>query len=97
VVRTVPVVVEKLPAGYELESVEPQAVTVTIQGLRRDLIFQARSPVEVHIDALLVKLGRRTFQIDPAQIRTPSGLEAVAVEPEHIVLSVRTAEAAPAD
>jgi len=95
VVRTAPVVVDKLPSGFELESVDPESVNVTVQGLRRDLIFQSREAIVVRLDALLVKLGRRTFQIDASNIRTPAGLEVVDVDPPQVVLSVRSNEPAP--
>lgn len=97
VVRTAPVVVEKLPEGYVLETIEPATVAVTLSGLRRDLFFRSREDVEARIDAFLVKLGRRTFRIALESIRTPQGLEVVSVEPAQVVLSIRSEQATNAD
>ncbi len=97
VVRPAAVVIDKLPPEFEIESVDPPEVQVTLRGLRRDLLFQSGEPVEARIDALLVKLGRRTFRVGPEQIRTPVGLEALAVEPGQVRISLRSrgSEAAP--
>lgn len=89
VVRVAPVVVDKLPSGFELESVEPEEVKVTLSGLRRDLFFSSSDQLEVRIDALLVQLGRRTFQVAEENVQRPHGLDVVSVEPGQVVLSVR--------
>jgi diadenylate cyclase len=96
VVRSVPVIVDKLPEGYELESVDPREVQVTLSGLRRDLFLRAGQPVEVHVDALLAKLGRRTFRIGPDQVATPPRIDVVAVQPDEVRLSVRAGGASEA-
>ncbi len=88
-VQEVTVAVERLPEGYELESVEPPTVHVTLQGLRRDLFWQARrEQAEVRIDALLAKLGRRTFQVGPDEVRAPPGLRVLEVKPESVKISL---------
>lgn len=91
--REAPVVVENLPPGYELESIEPDKVKVTLSGRWRDLYF-GEGTVSVRIDALLAQLGRRTFQLSPEQVDTPDGLEAVDVKPDQVRLSLRRAPAA---
>jgi hypothetical protein len=93
-VRSVPVVVEKLPAEYVLEAIEPSEVEVTLSGLRRGLFFRSGEDTALHIDALLVKLGRRTFQVTPELVRAPAGLEAVSVQPSQVRLSVRSSDGA---
>jgi hypothetical protein len=46
----------------------------------------------VRIDALLVKLGRRTFEITPANLEHPPTLTVVQVVPDQVRLSVRLEE-----
>lgn len=93
-VRRVPVVVENLPAGFVLESIEPQEVEVTVSGPRRALMLGDPNGIQVHVDALLVQLGRRTFQVTPDLVSHPEGFQVHQVEPNKIRLSI-TQEAAP--
>lgn len=77
-----------LPPELELESIEPNAVDVTLRGLRRDMVLADRE-VSVHIDAYLARLGRRTFQIDEDTVRVPEVLDVVEVSPDRVVISLR--------
>ena len=83
-----PVVVENLPEGWHLDRVEPSVVEVTLAGRRRDFLFQPAEEVAVRVDALLVKLGRRTFEVDEDAVHTPPGLTAIQVEPRKVKLSL---------
>jgi diadenylate cyclase len=85
----VPVVVENLPAGFALESVEPAEVTVTFTGPRRDVYLAGRTDLSLHVDALLVQLGRRTFQLEADSVSHPRGLSVVGIEPSSVRLSVQ--------
>jgi uncharacterized protein (TIGR00159 family) len=88
-VRAAPVAVERVPAGYQVEDVEPAEVRVTLSGPRRQIVFGGAGDLRVRLDADLVRLGRRTFQIGPADVEVPDGLEAVGVEPDRVRLTVR--------
>jgi uncharacterized protein (TIGR00159 family) len=91
----VPVVVEKIPAEYELEAVEPAEVDVTLSGPRRLLVL-AGGRCEVRVDALLARLGRRTFRVGEDDVEHPEGLEVVRVRPDSVRVSLRRrADAAP--
>jgi len=90
--RDIPVTVENLPAGYQLESVEPAAVTVELSGPRRALYFRAPGQVEVRIDALLAQLGRRTFPVTPDDVRHPPNIDVLSVFPNTIRISLRRPE-----
>lgn len=88
--RSVPVVVENLPPGWELESVDPPEVEVVFEGSRRSLLLAGGTAAraEVEVDALLAQLGRRTFEIDPGDVRHPEGWRAVSLEPDRVKLSL---------
>ncbi len=86
---SVPVVVENLPEPYALVSVEPHEVTVRFQGRRRDRFLARSGDLVIRVDALLVKLGRRTFSLSLDDIEAPEGLRAVSVGPAKVRLSVR--------
>lgn len=87
--RAVPVVVENLPEGYELVGVEPAEVTVRFQGRRRDRYLARGVEVSVGVDALLVKLGRRTFAISLDNVQAPGDLRAISIAPPQVKLQVR--------
>jgi hypothetical protein len=66
--RRVPVVVENLPAGFELESVDPPEVEVTFEGPRRSFLLpRVDATAELHVDALLGAPSRSI----PATCATP--------------------------
>lgn len=88
--RRVPIVVENLPEGYALDAVDPAEVTVRFEGQRRDRYLAGGAEVSVHLDALLLELGRRTFGLSPDQVQAPERLRVVAVAPSKVKLSVQT-------
>lgn len=92
--RTASIVVENLPEGYVFLGVEPEQVVVTLEGSRRDLMLGDRGDVKVRIDALLVKLGRRRFQVAPDQVEHAEALRVRAVSPDRVRLSVRQEDGA---
>jgi hypothetical protein len=94
---TVPahVSVTNLPDDLELESVEPTEVSVTLRGLRRNLVLSEPDQVAVRVDAYLARMGRRTFALEEDSVRRPDGLDVVSVHPERVKVSVRPAGAAP--
>jgi uncharacterized protein (TIGR00159 family) len=89
------VVVERLPKAYRLEALEPEQVQVTLSGRRRDLLLARQTDVVARIDALLVKLGRRNFELSADSVIRPAGVEVVRISPGRVKLSV-VEEPAPA-
>jgi hypothetical protein len=87
-----PVALGELPPGFELVGVDPPRVQVRVSGLRRQLFLLDRSAIRVELDGYLVELGRRSFEVSPADVRLPSGLTAVRVSPEKVRVSVTRAE-----
>ncbi len=95
VLRTAAIRIENLPPGFEIESIEPEAVEVTLSGTRWDLFRSRGQTVSVRIDAVLVSLGRRTFRLGPGQVDHPPGVEPLEISPTNVRLTVRpSAEAA---
>jgi diadenylate cyclase len=89
-----PVVVEKLPVELRLEGIEPERVRIKLAGRRRDLVLARNGTVEVRVDALLARNGRRTFQITPDLVAHPDGLEVTSIRPDRVKISIGRADAA---
>lgn len=87
--RNIIVIADNLPAGYSLVSIEPESITVTFQGRRRDFLLAGSNQFEIHIDALLVQLGRRTFQITPELVTHPDSLQFVSANPSKVLLDIK--------
>lgn len=92
---SVRVSVENLPAGYELESLDPDKVSATVSGLRRDLFLLDPDQIHVVVDGFLVGLGRRTFELSPQLVRHPPELVVNEVSPAELRLSIK--KSAPAN
>ena len=84
-----PVTLRGLSDQYALESVEPETVTVRLEGRRRDLFLLDPDDVTVPVDVILVNLGRRSFGVSPDEVRAPAGIAVLSVEPDTIKISVR--------
>ncbi|MCG8591225.1 MAG: diadenylate cyclase [Proteobacteria bacterium] len=84
----VPIQVDNLPEGYSVQTIEPEEVSITLRGRRRDLLFATGGDVDIHVDAWLVQLGRRTFQLADDTVSHPEGLEVVSISPSRVRLSV---------
>jgi diadenylate cyclase len=95
--REARVVVDNLPNGYVLESVDPEEVSVILSGPRREIFFGPPDMVKVRVDALLAQLGRRTFSLTPEMVEHPQGIEVMGVTPNQVKIALRKApEAKPA-
>jgi diadenylate cyclase len=87
--RPVQVVAENMPEGYEIVAIEPPEVEVSFKGRRRDLYLARANDLSIRIDALLVQLGRRTFELSPDQVQGAAHLHAMSIDPGKVKLSVR--------
>jgi len=85
----VPVALQNLPPGFEVESIDPPSIEVTFTGLRRAFYLFRPERLEVTIDAALVKLGRRTFEISDQNLRYPKDLTLRELQPATVKLSIR--------
>lgn len=85
----IPVVVENLPPGYELEKVDPATVEATLRGPRRQFFLMDRGALAASVDGILVELGRRSFELSDQNVRHPKGLTLLDVAPRRVRLSVK--------
>ena len=90
--RDVQVGVTGLPPNFELSAVDPETVSVRLAGRRRDLYFIDPRSLQVTVDALYARDGRRTYQLSEANISIPESVDLVGIEPEKVRLDLRTTE-----
>ena len=88
--RSIPVVVENVPDGYRVASVEPAQVDVEFEGRRRDFVMAPDDGFAVRVDGDLVDQGRRTFAVDPEKVEHPPALRVVGMEPIKVRLDVES-------
>ena len=88
----VPVQVANVPKGYEVASVEPEEVRITLSGLRRNVTLANPANVRIRIDGQPVELGRRTFEISADAVEHPDHLEVVTVSPARVKLRITRRE-----
>jgi hypothetical protein len=56
---------------------------------RRDgYLASQQAKVSLHVDALLVQLGRRSFEVGPEDVQHPDGLAVISVTPTRVKLNV---------
>ncbi len=84
--------VRNLPKELALESVDPERIEVTLRGVRRSLVMLERDPPTVVVDAYLARLGRRTFQVESANVHSPRGLDVVSIDPDKVKISLVPSE-----
>jgi uncharacterized protein (TIGR00159 family) len=80
--------VTNLPETMQLDSTDPPAFEVVLEGPRRDLLLAERSGVKVQIDAYLARLGRRTFTISAQNVQAPDALKVLSINPDKVWLSL---------
>ena len=90
-VRQVSVAVENMPEGYALKDVKPPEVEIEVAGPRRDIFLASNADFQVVIDANLVRLGRRTFEVSTQSVRHATGLEVKSIKPNKVKLTVQKA------
>lgn len=84
----VPVAVQGVPAGLRLEALRPVRVTVTLSGLKRDLILvnplllRVELPVETFIE------GTHTITLSEDYMRIPGPLQLKTVDPPSVELTL---------
>ena len=81
--------VENVPKGYALTDVSPREVEVEVAGPRRAMLLASNADFQVVIDADLVRLQRRTFEVSSQSVRHATGLEIKSIKPDKVKLAVQ--------
>src|SRR5438477_12306611 len=83
----VPLELQQFPAGLELQQGDlPATVDVRLRGTAGVLSRMSPGDVVAVIDLRAARPGRRLFQVNPEQVRTPSGVEVLQVTPRTVAL-----------
>ena len=90
-VLQVSVAVENMPEGYALKDVKPPEVEIAVVGPRRDMFLASNADFQIVIDANLVRLGRRTFEVSAQSVRHATGLKIISIKPDKVKLTVQKA------
>ena len=88
--KAIPIVIDNMPSGYRVASIDPPAIDVEFEGLRRDLVMAGSEELHVRVDGELVENGRRTFAIEANQVEHPPELRVVGIDPVKIRLEVES-------
>jgi len=88
----VPVTVQNVPAGYELEEVTPTEIEATLSGARRNLYLLDPKKLGIGIDATLAAFGRRSFSVTPSHLLLPPEVKVAGLEPAQVRVTVRKVE-----
>lgn len=86
--KVIPIVVDNMPEGYRVSSIDPPSIDVEFEGLRRDLVLADADLLHVRVDGVLVDQGRRTFAIEREQVEHPPELRVVGLEPIKVKLKI---------
>ena len=83
--------IQGLPSNCKLVSIQPDSVSVQIEGSRRALLLTQDESIiaSVKVDPDLIKIGRRTFEIRNEHIIHNPSVDLVSVKPSKIFLSLR--------
>lgn len=82
----VPLELQQLPAGLELQGEAPTVVDLRVRGPSDTLSRMGAGDIVAALDLRAARPGQRLFQLTPEQVRTPFGVEVVQVAPASIAL-----------
>ena len=86
--KSIPVVIENVPEGFRVATIDPPAVDVIFEGRKRDLVMAGADELQIRVDGDLARLGRRTFAIGESQVEHPPELQIVSIEQAQIKLAL---------
>ncbi len=90
---SIPVTYSELPAGYRVDSVDPETVEVTFRGVRRSFYFLRQSQIEISVP-LRPDSGTQRARLGPGQMFFPKNLVLETIEPNLVEIDVRRVETA---
>lgn len=86
----VPVQLENVPTTLLVEGIQPPEVSLTLTGQRRAFYLFDPRDLKVTVDASLVEMGRRTFNISEQNVRYPKkDLTLQGLSPSALRISVK--------
>ncbi len=86
----VPVEMDNLPAGMEIQEPIKPEITITARGLRKDASTLNARNVRAKIDLTLAGYGIRTFRISRDRISLPSkNVDIIKIEPDELFFVLR--------
>ena len=80
--------VENVPEEYALTDIDPSEVEIEVTGPPWARLLASDADFQVVIDADLVRLKRRTFEVSAQSVRHATGLEVKSITPEKVKLTV---------
>lgn len=86
--KAIPVVVENVPEGYRVSSIDPAEVDVEFEGRRRDIALAPSADFQVRVDGERVDQGRHVFSVDAEQVEHPPDLRIVGMQPVDVRLEI---------
>jgi diadenylate cyclase len=84
-----PIAVQNLPPGLQIEDMQPSTVSVRFAGPRRAFYLFDPNKNAITVDASLAAQGRRAFDISERNIRHPNGVTVRNLSPSTVRLSLR--------
>lgn len=85
-IRSVAVRIRNLPPNLTAVAIEPDTVTVTVRGPRRDVARLTRADVEAVVDLASARPGRMTYLLDGVSV--PPGITLVDFQPAQVAVTV---------
>lgn len=82
----VPLELQQVPPGLELQSELPALVDVRVRGGSATLSRMAAGDVVAVLDVHTALSGQRLFQLTPDQVRAPFGVEVLQVSPSSVAM-----------
>ena len=83
--------VQNIPEGYNLTSVNPPRILVTLSGEKRTLFHIKPDELLIRLDGTLTSFGRQTYPITGSHLLLPPNVEVVDLVPEQVQVLVRKA------
>lgn len=87
--KVVPVVIDNLPDGFRVASIDPPAIEIEFEGRARDLMMAPTGDFQIHVDADRMAAGQGSLTIDHRQVEHPPELRIVGLDPPEIRLELR--------
>ena len=84
----VPLELQQVPAGLELQGDSPTFVDVRVRGGSSVLSRMSSADIVAVLDLRSATPGERLFQMSPEQVRTPFGVQVIQVIPSSISLNL---------